>query len=251
MLDGASSAKGEELTPTKDETPGSHSPRGSARDCSRTAEHARQGYTVTPAQSTWGGSYEVRANLAAGAALKHGATPLGALIVGHIASRGAHCWETDSRVAEQITQRTGRQPHPRSVARSRRMLTRAGLIASKRVFTGQRLPKEARNSISAHGTTVKRPNWEVLGVKDPIGKKRERGTKSDGRVTPRARHAATSGLVPRHAERSRPPVDAELAAAMGELETAMQSRWDADDAVAIEHDREAYAQAVRQRGPPK
>ena len=117
---------------------------------------------------SWGGriSCPERGDVAAGAAIRRGATPLEAAIVGHTAAHGSYCWLTDARQAEELTLSSGRHPHPRSVARARRNATRKGFLQVKRVFPNQR-PKGA-SFRSSFGTTNKAVNFKALDVRDPI-----------------------------------------------------------------------------------
>lgn len=117
---------------------------------------------------TWLGkvSCPQRGDIAAGAAARCGATALEALIVGHTAAHGAHCWLTDERQAELIVQRNGRKPHPRSVARARRNASAKGFLAVERVYPNQR-PSGARYR-SSFGTTNKAVNFRALKTRDPM-----------------------------------------------------------------------------------
>jgi hypothetical protein len=117
---------------------------------------------------TWAGrvSCPQSGDVAAGAAVRCGATPLEALIVGRTAAHGSHCWETDKTQAELIVQRNGRNPHPRSVARARRNAAAKGFLHVKRVFPFQR-PEGARFRAGA-GTTNKSVNWNTLKVRNPM-----------------------------------------------------------------------------------
>jgi hypothetical protein len=117
---------------------------------------------------TWGGriSCPERGDIAAGAAVRCGATPLEALVVGHTAAHGSYCWLTDTKQADLIVQTNGKHPHPRSVARARRNAARKGFLQVKRVFPNQR-PKGA-SFRSSCGTTNKAVNFRALQVRDPI-----------------------------------------------------------------------------------
>lgn len=117
---------------------------------------------------TWAGrvSCPERGDIAAGAALRCGATPLESLVVGHTAAHGSYCWLTDSKQADLIVQTNGRHPHPRSVARARRNAARKGFLQVKRIYPNQR-PKGAAFR-SSFGTTNKAVNFRALQVRDPI-----------------------------------------------------------------------------------
>ena len=178
-----------------------------------------------------------RANLAAGAALEHGATRLGALVVGQIASRGRHNWETDVAMAEQITQRNGKQPHPRSVARVRRSLTGLGIIVAQRKYPGQRLPREARFPRSSHGCIVKRLNFGALGVRDPLGRHRrptaveivqQPAADTDAGGTLGARRSVSPAEVRSH--KVSVPIDPELARMAAEGAAVLERREQAQEA---------------------
>lgn len=117
---------------------------------------------------TWLGkvSCPERGVIATGAAIQLGATPLEALVIGHTAAHGAHCWITDSAQADLLLQRNGRHPHPRSVARARRNAASKGFLRVERVYPFQR-PKGAKYR-SGPGTTNKSANFSALRVRDPI-----------------------------------------------------------------------------------
>ena len=107
-----------------------------------------------------------RGDIAAGAATRCGATALEALVVGHTAAHGAHCWITDAQQADCLVQRNGRHPHPRSVARARRNAAAKGFLHFERVYPFQR-PKGAKYR-SGPGTTNKRVLFSGLHARDPI-----------------------------------------------------------------------------------
>lgn len=117
---------------------------------------------------TWEGkvSCPERGDIAAGAATRLGATPLEALIVGHTAAHGNHCWLTDVEQAKLLKQRNGRRPHARSVARARRNAAAKGLLHVERVYPFKR-PEGAKYR-SAHGTTNKSVSFRDFGMRDPL-----------------------------------------------------------------------------------
>ena len=119
---------------------------------------------------TWQGkiSCPQRGDVAAGAAVRCGATPLEALIVGHTAAHGAHCWLTDEQQSLLLVQRNGRNPHKRSVARARRNAAAKGFLRVERVLPFQR-PTGAKYRCGA-GTTNKAVDFRALQVKDPISR---------------------------------------------------------------------------------
>lgn len=137
-----------------------------------------------------------RGTLAAGAAISKGATPLEALIVGEVASYAVNNWLTDKELAEKIVQRSGKNPHNRSVARCRRSLAVQGLLAIRRVLPNKR-PTGASYRTS-YGTTDKFPNFKALGVRDPLTQKEK--AEIARRVTAIQRHDTFSP-----AERAGPP----------------------------------------------
>lgn len=198
--------------------PKSHSQSGTFAE--RAQSSLREGGKVL---SGFAGSCPERAKLAAGAALEAGVTRLGALIVGHVASRGRHCWETDESIAGKIVQANGRTPHPRSVARSRRAITALGLLQATRRYPGQRIVREARFKTS-HGCLVKSVKFGRLGVRDPLrAEKREH-------AQPKPRHSSAAAIAVVHD----PPVstaamDPTLARAVDELGSVLERRWAADE----------------------
>ena len=110
-----------------------------------------------------------RGDVAAGAAIRAGATPLEALIVGHSAAFGAPCFLRDKQQAKLLTQRNGKNPHPRSVARARRSAARKGFLHVTRVLPFQK-PQGARHH-AGPGTTTKVVIFgkgSPLGVRDPM-----------------------------------------------------------------------------------
>lgn len=114
-----------------------------------------------------------RGDVARGAAVRLGATPLEALIVGQVASYGALCWLKDRELADDIVQRNGRHPHPRSVARSRRKSANLGLLQSQRLLPGARVPGMKR--LVTYGSTAKIVIFDKrFGVRDPLTRGQKR-----------------------------------------------------------------------------
>lgn len=182
---------------------------------------------------SWGGSCQERAHIAFSLASNAGATPLGALIVGEVASYHGPCFKKDRQLAEQIVQRNGRHPHPRSVARARRNVARMGLLDSERVMPGHK-PKGARFSIAA-GTTNKIVRFDRMGSRDPIN----RGERHRGRLRELAIEAVhqktarepVSQEVRQPSDRPRhsapvPIPDPEFARMLEEATTIQRAKWE-------------------------
>lgn len=97
-----------------------------------------------------------------------GATNLQAKIGAHIASFGFPCWQTDGRMRQVIKRSDGRRYHRDSIGRARRLLAKAGLLESKRIFPNQ-IPEGAKYR-STYGTTQKQIKWSAIGLRNPISK---------------------------------------------------------------------------------
>lgn len=121
------------------------------------------------------GSCEQASALAAQSLAAADCTALEIKIGVQIATRGESCFETDNQLRAIIEKRGGGQYHRESIGRARRRLQRAGLIDSKRVYSGQKCPK--MKWPSPHGTTNKRFRWERLGIRNPMPR-RERAIAS-------------------------------------------------------------------------
>lgn len=165
------------------------------------------------------GSCDRTAEVAARALLDMGFTRLQILIGSHVAAYGAPCWKTDNGMRAEIADAGGRIYHRESIGRARRALASAGVLRTKRIFTGQKpIPKAAP---SAHGTTVKRIAWNKLGLADPtvrrdaaiarnVEQKRKRAelAKQIERAG-RPRHSVPIPKAPNYSTRS-PDVDPDL-----------------------------------------
>lgn len=196
--------------------------------------------------------------MARGAALKHGATPLEALVVGQVAAYGAICWLKDRELAEEIVQRNGRNPHPRSIARARRNSARSGLLQSERCFPGSRIPGK-RGTVS-YGTTAKIVVFgPKFGVRDPLtrGQKRrmrlrQMAVEADYAPTHDSSVAQPSGS-PKHTAVMVPPMDPQLAAVVAELGDTLGAKWqreqDREDRRMMDSVR-ALRAVEQSRGPP-
>lgn len=206
-----------------------------------------------------------RGDMARGAAIRLGATPLAALVVGYVASFASTCWIKDWEVAQEITQSNGRNPHPKSVARARRQAARDGLMVSIRLGPGARVPGKARPV--TYGSTAKIVVFGPrFGVKDPLRRGERRKLRSHLEAL-HAEYAPPAAVQkgeakPGYPKYSAPPVsfdvpervaatDPELAALLTRVGKSLELRQDrvhaAEDARMV-----ASAVALRRagRGPP-
>lgn len=208
---------------------------------------------------TWGGPFEPRGNAAAGAALKAGATPLEALIVGDAASYGEVCFVKDAVQAATIVQRNGRNPHPRSVARARRHARDKGLLDYRRIMPGHRPPGA---KYAGPGTTAKFVDFKAFKVKDPMSRadrrrqhRRRMAVEAyvERKAKPVSSEVRQPADRPRHsspvpepvAHTTRTPIDPELSAVINELGAKLQAKWDAEQC------REDERMVSSLRRPPK
>jgi hypothetical protein len=210
---------------------------------------------------TWGGPFEPRGNAAAGAALKAGATPLEALIVGDAASYGEVCFVKDAVQAATIVQRNGRHPHSRSVARARRHARDKGLLDYRRIMPGHRPPGA---KYAGPGTTAKFVDFKAFKVKDPMSRADRRRQhrrrmaveayveRKAKPVSPEVRQPADR---PRHsspvpepvAHTTRASIDPELSAVINELGAKLQAKWDAEQ---CREDERMVSSIPRRPKPP-
>jgi hypothetical protein len=203
-----------------------------------------------------------RGDIARGAALRLGATPLESLVVGQVAAYGALCWLKDHELAEDLVQRNGRHPHPRSVARSRRNAAAAGLLQCQRLFSGQKCPG-MRGTVS-YGTTAKIVIFNKDFGRDPLRrgqarKMRLRQMAVEAEYAPPVKGTPNEG-VPKHSVPPQPyetttsTGDSELDRLIAETGAALGRR---DDARHAAEDRRmmdsvhALRRAERSRGPPR
>jgi hypothetical protein len=121
---------------------------------------------------SFGGSLPAHGQLAQGAALSKGATPLEAKWIGLVASYGEHCWIDDTEAWRLLRRTDGRPFHRNSMGRARRNSGKKGLLVSERVYP-QSTPKGARWA-STHGTTNKYVAWKSLGLRNPLGRAEKR-----------------------------------------------------------------------------
>jgi hypothetical protein len=137
------------------------------------------------------GSHHVAAEIVAGALLEKGFTNLMVKLGKEIAERGDTCWINDKRMATVLVKPGGGQYHRESIGRARRLMARAGVIESKRIYP-QHWPDGAKRH-TPHGTTSKRIMWKALGLRNPMtrGDRRLRLTEQRKEVAqheaPRAR----------------------------------------------------------------
>jgi hypothetical protein len=209
---------------------------------------------------TWCGPLKDRAAQAAGAAISLGATPLEALIVGQAASWPLGHWRKDELLAGEITQANGRNPHPRSVARSRRDVTRKGLLLCRRVMPGQ-FPHPSARYPSCGGTTYKTVDFRRLRARDPLPpeerrkmrrtaieteqQRRARGVPGADPAGPR--YAAPGGLLPPKPAQSRPT--GALAVELDRFVALQSERQDAQGLAADQATMDAVLRS-KERGPP-
>ena len=182
-----------------------------------------------------GGSCPELAAKVAAALLEQGCTNLEAKVASYIASFGDTNWQTDKRLSEKIAKdRWGAHYHRGSIARARRLLTRAGYLHSKRIKAGEVPPGASYQS--PHGTTSKGIRWKAIGVaRPPKSERRKMAEKAKAAERherlAKARHAATGALVRRDLQDSygraqnSPEPDAELAQVIADTTAAMTSLW--------------------------
>jgi hypothetical protein len=202
-----------------------------------------------------------RGDKARGAAIRLGATPLEALIVGEVAAYGAICWLKDAELAADITQRNGRNPHPRSVARARRNAARQGLLISQRLGAGKRCPGKARPV--TYGTTAKIVVFGPrFGMRDPLRRGDRRRLHAhlaalNEEMTPavstyvrqpgQAAHSCQPSMTT-----SQPPMAAELAEIIAKTADALEAKADREHAAEDRRMMDAVHALRRQgRGPPE
>lgn len=181
---------------------------------------------------TWTGPLADRASQAAGAAVQGGATALEALIVGEAASWPIGSWQNDRKTAEAITQANGRNPHPRSVARSRRNVSRKGFLDYRRILPGQTPPGARFPSV---GTTFKTVNFRGLGCRDPIPSEQRRkmrkrpGPPAGQRASVEPSSQERTSYGPRHSAPTRVVMDPELERVVSTATASMQRKWEREE----------------------
>ena len=141
------------------------------------------------------GSHHVAAEIVAGALLAKGFTNLMVKLGKEIAERGVTCWINDVRMREVLVKPGGGKYHRESIGRARRLMARAGVIESKRIYP-QHIPDGAKRH-TPHGTTSKRIMWKALGLRSPL-------TRGDRKL--RLREQRKEDVVSSEAPRARPRV---------------------------------------------
>ena len=197
-----------------------------------------------------------RGDKARGAAIRLGATPLEALVVGHVAAFGAVCWLKDWQMAEDIVQRNGRHPHPRSIARARRTAAREGLMTSIRITSGSRVPGK-RDPVT-YGTTAKVVVFNArFGVPDPLRRGDRRRLRSQlASLNEEIPQPPPLRDRPRYASppvaTTQPKMDAELQALTNELAQNLAAKQDRIDAAEDRRMMDAVLamRKAHERGPP-
>ena len=196
-----------------------------------------------------------RGDKARGAAIRLGSTPLEALVVGHVAAFGAVCWLKDWQMAEDIVQRNGRHPHPRSVARARRNAARGGLMTSVRLGAGSRVPGK-RDPVT-YGTTAKVVVFNArFGVKDPLRRGDRRRLRAQlAALNEEIPQAPSLRDRPRYAAppaATHPKMDPELKALADQVAANLSARQDRADVAEDRRMMDAVLamRKAHERGPP-
>lgn len=205
---------------------------------------------------SWFGLLGARGDLAAGAAISSGCTPLEAHLTGQIASLPLGSWRTDRVTAADIVQHNGKNPHPRSVARSRRNLAARGILMSRRIMPGQRPHPDAKHTSGA-GTTLKVVNFDKLRVRDPLPPS-ERRRLGHRQLSPNAAqmpvHVVPAHVTQRARYSSTPPVmPAELARVVSSLGETLERKWDREGVAKDQATMDAVlhpSTPSKPRGPP-
>jgi len=178
---------------------------------------------------------------------------------GHVASFGNICWQTDTRLSEELRRPDGRRYHPESIARVRRQLRDAGVITSERVFVGGKIPSVKAKWTSSRGTTVKTFNWRAIEQKNPFSRREQRIKRQEqarvSRGTGELQTRAAPRYVPARAivepvRMPAPPLDSELAGIIGEAR-ALNERWQARAAAGVPLERVPGRAVASERAPPE
>jgi len=205
------------------------------------------------------GSHNVAAEIVARALLENGATNLQAKLGAEIASRGEHCWISDSRMRETLVKPGGGTYHRESIGRARRCMSHAGWIESKRIFP-QQIPDGAKHP-STHGTTSKRVIWKTLGLRSPMTRgdrkrrriEQERETRRPPRAETeapaRARHVAIPPELARMVAGIGPTTDARRVRVSSERPIHRERRADEKIEARAAEARRLLAQWERDRTP--
>ena len=120
------------------------------------------------------GPEEVAKSRATAAALDIGCTALEAKVVGHTASWGGACWQTDGTLQEVIRRPDGRPYHRESIARARRNLRDRGILTSVRLFMGAKIDHHRARFPVGAGTTFKTVVWKQLDIRNPMNRAERR-----------------------------------------------------------------------------
>lgn len=108
------------------------------------------------------------------AAHDQGLTRLEQAYLGHVASWGGVCWQTDATVQSELRRPDGKRYHVESIARARRFARDRGLLKSERIFMGGKIPDPRAKFTSSRGTTFNVVQWRQLGIKNPMSRAERR-----------------------------------------------------------------------------
>lgn len=122
------------------------------------------------------------------AGIDQGLTRLEAAYLGHVASWGGVCWQTDATVQGELKRPDGKPYHRESIARARRFARDRGLLRSERIFMGGKIPDPRAKFSSARGTTFNVVQWRQLGIKNPMSRAESRRKRME--LAARDRNAA-------------------------------------------------------------
>lgn len=213
-----------------------------------------------------GSEHAARARaMAAGA--DHGLTRLELLYLGHVASWGGTCWQTDEAVKWEISRPDGKRYHRESIARVRRFLARQSILRSERIFQGGKIPDPKAKYPSARGTTYNVIQWRELGIKNPMARAERRRRRMelaakvrDGVVLQQREErrqqleyerSVTGG---QRAPTSPPPtsrplgfLDAETQRYVDQVKAALERTWTAPESAGPE----PVPSGAAERGPPE
>ncbi|MEO7037003.1 MAG: hypothetical protein ABI548_23825 [Polyangiaceae bacterium] len=205
------------------------------------------------------GSHPHAARIATGELARRGWPRLASLVGGHVASFGNICWQTDTRLSEELRRPDGRRYHPESIARARRQLRDAGLITSERVFVGGKIPSLKAKWASSRGTTVKTFNWRAIEQKNPFSRREQRVKRQEQARASRGAGELQTRTAPRYVSvraivepvrTPAPPLDPELAGTIGKTR-ALTERWQARAAADVPSERSTSCPSAPARPPPE
>jgi hypothetical protein len=206
------------------------------------------------------GPDELAKSRATAAALDAGCTTLEAKIVGHVASWGGACWQTDGTLQEVLRRPDGRPYHRESIARCRRWLRDRGFLTSQRLYMGAKIEHaRARFPVGA-GTTFKTVIWKRLDLRNPMTRAERRRRRVEQAQAEREKQREkqrqelreqvqlTSGVRTAFDTTTKKlSLDAELAAQVKRAEAAISKQWAAAENTGPVPVRSAAAV----RGPPE